>query len=115
MRCHSLCVLQCAAGFEIGGDAGRPEDVAAELLFEAGLCRTVVDHPIGVDAVHQLASQFTGSAARGAQQGAFAIVADAGGGEIFVDEGFELVMHQHFVALAAFLVDPQSRAVIPRV
>jgi hypothetical protein len=44
----------------------------------------VADHPISVNAVHRFAGQRTGSAARGAEGEAFAVITDAGDGEVFV-------------------------------
>jgi hypothetical protein len=57
MRGHSLRIFERAAGLKIGGDPGCTENVAAEFLFETGFCRRAADH------------------------------ADAGNGEIFIDEG----------------------------
>jgi hypothetical protein len=41
------------------------------------------------------------------------VAGDAGGTQVFIEEGFELVVRRHFVALAAFLVeaDPPALAV----
>jgi molybdate-binding protein len=39
-----------------------------------------------------------------------ATFADAGGGDIFVDEGLELVVRRHLMALAAFFVEPDPPA-----
>jgi len=36
------------------GDAGRAEDVAAELYFKAGFRGAPADHAIGFDAIHRL-------------------------------------------------------------
>jgi hypothetical protein len=43
-------------------------------------------------------------------RGAFFIRTDAGGAQIFVEEGFELVVGGHFVALAAFFVEAHPPA-----
>src|SRR5580704_2161493 len=59
--------------------------------------------------VHRLVGERAGLA-RGAEEGTFVVIADSGGGEIFIDEGFELVMRRHFVALASFLVQPHPPA-----
>src|SRR4051812_11792994 len=80
---HSLSIFQRSASLKIRGDAGHAEDVTTELLLEPGLGGAAADHPISVDAVHRLAGERAGSAARGTEEGAFAIVADIGGGEIF--------------------------------
>src|SRR4051794_14446580 len=99
MRGHGLGIFERSTSLEIRGDPGSAENMAAELLLEPGFCGAAADHPIGINAVHQLAGQRAGSAARTAEEGAFAIIADAGSGEIFVNEGFELVMRRHLVAL----------------
>jgi hypothetical protein len=75
--------------------------VTIELFLESSFGSTAADHPIGVDTVHRLASEHAGFAARGAEEGTFAVTADTGGGEIFVEIGFELVVRRHLVALAA--------------
>ena len=51
-----------------------------------------------------------GLADRRAEEGAFAVLADPGRGEILVDKGFELVVRRHLVALAAFLVQAHPPA-----
>jgi hypothetical protein len=57
-----------ATGFEIGGDAGRPEGMAADLDPHAELGGAPLDHAIGVDPVHGLAVQFAGPAADRAEE-----------------------------------------------
>src|SRR4051794_32166585 len=74
MRGHGLGIFERATGFEIGGDAGRAEYVAAEPLFEPGFGRAAADHPVGIDAVHRLTGERGGSAARGAEEGAFTVI-----------------------------------------
>ena len=65
--------------------------------------------------MHRLGREFAGPAAGGAEEGPLTVVADAGGGEIFVDKGVELVVRRHFVALAAFFVQPYPPALAVRV
>jgi len=65
---------------------------------------------IGVDAVHRLGAGF---AERRAEEGGLAVLADAGRGEILIEELFELVMRRHFVALAAFLVKAHHQRLPP--
>jgi hypothetical protein len=52
----------------------------------------------------------------GAKEGALLVADDAGGADVFIEEGFELVMRRHLVALAAFLVqaDPTALAAARR-
>jgi hypothetical protein len=103
----SLDVFERSAGLEIGGDAGRAEHVAAELDPEAGVGRAPAHHAVGVDAVHRLVGEHG--------RGGLAVLADAGRGEILIEELFELVMRRHFVALAAFLVKAHPPALAARV
>ena len=110
MRGHCLRVFERAAGFEIGRDAGRAEHMAAELDLEARFGRAPADHLIGIDTMHRVFRQPAGLAGGRAEEGGLAGVADAGGGEIFIEELFELVMRRHIVALAAFLVQAQPPA-----
>ena len=98
-------VFERSAGLEIGGDAGRAEHVAAELDPEAGVGRAPAHHAVGVDAVHRLVGEHG--------RGGLAVLADAGRGEILIEELFELVMRRHFVALAAFLVKAHHQRLPP--
>jgi hypothetical protein len=63
--------------------------------------------------VHGVACEFARAAAGGAKQGSLVIAGDADGSDVLIKEGFELVVRQHFVALAAFFVeaDPPAFAV----
>src|SRR6516164_1174197 len=85
---------------------------AAELDLEADISRAPADHAIGVDPVHRLLGQHIRLADRRPEEEALAVLADPGGGEILVDEGFELVVRRHLVALSAFLVQPHPPALI---
>jgi hypothetical protein len=84
--------------------------VTAELDLEAGFGRTPPDHAVGVDAVHRLAGQHAGLADRGAEEGGLALLTDARSSKILVDEGLQLVVRRHLVALAAFLVQAHPPA-----
>ena len=110
VRRHCLRIFQRAALIEIGGDASCPEHMTAELDLETRFGRAPPDHLIGVDAVHRVLRQPAGLAGGRAEEGGLAGIADAGRVEIFVDELFELVMRRHFVALAAFLMQPDPPA-----
>src|SRR5215213_7527318 len=69
MRGHGLRIFERAAGLEIDGDAGCAEHVVAKLLLEPGFRGTAADHAAGIDAVHRLAGEHAGSAARDAEEG----------------------------------------------
>src|SRR6516225_1308364 len=110
MRGHGLRVFQRDTGFEIRSNARRAENVAAELALQASLCRAPPDHLIGIHAMHGAVRKHPGSAGRRAEEGSLAVLADPGRSEILVEELLKLVMRRHFVALAAFLVQPQPPA-----
>jgi hypothetical protein len=111
--CHGLGILERAAGLEIGGNAGRAKHVTAELDLEPGISRAPAHHAIGVDPVHRLVGQNIGLADRRAEEGGLAGLSDAGRCEILIDEGFELVVRRHLVALAAFLMQSHPPARLP--
>jgi hypothetical protein len=89
----------------------RAERLSVKLLKsldpEAGVGRAPAHHAVGVDAVHRLVGEHG--------RGGLAVLADAGRGEILIEELFELVMRRHFVALAAFLVKAHPPALAARV
>ena len=80
------------------------------LTSHAQLGRPPLDHAPGVDAVHRLFRQRAGAASGGAEQGGLAAVAEAGRLDISVEIGLEIVMRRHFMALAAFLMQPHPPA-----
>jgi hypothetical protein len=92
LRGHGLGVFDRAARLEIGGDAGRPEDVAPEL---ARLGRAPSDHLVGIDAMHRPVGQDSCSARCRAEEGGLVVIADTGHGEIFIEEVLELVVRRH--------------------
>jgi len=49
---HGLRIFESPAGFEIGSDSGRAEDMAADLDLGAKFRCTALDHAPGVDPVH---------------------------------------------------------------
>src|SRR5260370_32321525 len=59
VRGHDLGILG-AAGLEIGGDAGRPEHMAAELDLKTGIGRTPADHAVGVAPGHHGSGKYAG-------------------------------------------------------
>ena len=60
--------------------------------------------------MHRLVGQRAGAAGGGAEQGSLAGVADSRRLDIGVEIGFEIVMRRHFMALAAFLMQPHPPA-----
>ncbi len=84
--------------------------MTANLDLHAELCSAALDHAIRIDPVHGLAAQEAGAAKGGAEEGALAIVPETGCLDIFIQKGFELVMRRHFMALAAFFVQPDPPA-----
>src|SRR5580704_2985192 len=56
------------------------------------------------DPVHRRGRERAGAAHGRAEQGAPFVAGDTGGTNVFIEEGFELVVRRHFVALAAFFV-----------
>jgi hypothetical protein len=63
--------------------------------------------------VHRRYRERAGALHGRAEQGTPFVGGDAGGADVFIEEGFELVVSRHFMALAAFLVqaDPPALAV----
>ena len=113
VRRHGLSVLQRASRLQIGRYPRSAERVTADPDGHAELGGAALDHPVCVDAVHRRGGERASAADGGAEEGALARVAEAGGLDVFIEEGFELVMRRHLVALAAFLMqtDPPAFAV----
>src|SRR3954452_24550626 len=57
VRRHFLRVLERAAGGEIGGDAGRPERVAADRRGNTGRSGATPDHAPGIGLSHRSLGQ----------------------------------------------------------
>lgn len=110
MRCHSLRVLERAAAFKIRCDSGRAEHMAAETLREPSVGRAPAHHAVGIDPVHRARRQSIASADRGAKEGSFAKVTDAGRSDVLIEIGFEAVVRRHLVTFAAFLVQAHPPA-----
>jgi hypothetical protein len=77
VRRHGLCILQRAACLKIRRDSRCPEGVTADPDVQAKCCGTALDHTVGIDAVHARGGESPGAANRGAEEGAFALVAEA--------------------------------------
>jgi hypothetical protein len=80
------------------------EGVAADLDLHAELYGPALDHAPGIDPVHGRGRERAGARDGRAVQGTLFTAGDAGGTEVFIEEGFELAVRWHFVALAAFFV-----------
>jgi hypothetical protein len=59
---------------------------------------------------HRVVGQCIGAAGGGAEQGSLAIIADAGGLDVSIEVGFEIVMRRHLMTLAAFLMQTNPPA-----
>ena len=106
MRRHGLRIFQRATCLEVGSNAGRAENVAAELTLQASLRRAPPDHVIGIHSMHRPIRKNPGSACGRAEEGGLTVLAHPRGSEILIEELLEFMMRRHFVALAAFLVHP---------
>jgi hypothetical protein len=74
------------------------------------------DHAPRVLAAHAFLTELpAAAAAQSAEQGRRLVRADAGGGDVGVDIGFQQVVGRHLVLLAAFLVQPHPPAFALRV
>src|SRR3954451_17495258 len=74
-----LANVDGAATLQVGGDAGGPERIAANLFGQADRLCPLFDHPLGVDAVHRAAGQRR-VAVDGAEERAPPISAEWSGG-----------------------------------
>jgi hypothetical protein len=90
VRGHGLGVFQCAASFQIGGDARGAEGVAADPAPCAELGGAALDHAPGVDTVHGRGGQRAGAAGGGAEEGGLAAVANTGRLDIGVEIGLQI-------------------------
>lgn len=86
-----LGVLDRAAVFEVRGDAGGPEGVAAGGGGEAGVQATAFDHAEYVNPGHGLERK-PAIFVYASKQGAFLLAPDAGGFKVGVDVGFGVVV-----------------------
>jgi subtilisin family serine protease len=76
VRRHGLGVFERPAGFKIGGDAGCPEGVAADLDLEAEVGGAALDHAPGIDPVHRRGRERAGAADGRAEQGGLLLVTE---------------------------------------
>jgi hypothetical protein len=75
--------------------------VTAELSLKTGFGGATANHLIGVYAMHRSLRQHPGSPNCRAEEGALVPIANAGRGDIFIEELLELVVCRQLVALAA--------------
>src|SRR3954447_26361383 len=116
MGSHQLRIFQRAAVIEVGRDTCRAEGVAPDPRPKAERRRAALHHAVRIDAMHWLVRQFTGAIRRsGTEEGTLASVADAGSVDVGVEIGFEIMVRWHFVALAAFLMQPDPPALALRI
>jgi hypothetical protein len=98
--------FQLAAVLHVGGDAGRPEGVIANLRFDLRSLRPALDHPVSVLLPHRSFGELPASAARDRpKQGTVRLAADLGGGDVFIEELLQTVMAGDGVFFAAFLME----------
>jgi hypothetical protein len=90
VRGHGLRVLERSAGLEIGRDTRRAKCMTSNLDAHAEIRGAALNHAPGVDTVHRLVGQYVGAAGSGAEERAFAILADAGGLYVGVQVGSRL-------------------------
>src|ERR1700747_3608712 len=100
---HRRSLLQRSAVLEVGGDAGLPETVIAELGTNAGSDRATADHRIGVRLRRHRAGELAGDAPDRVGKWPFRTAGQACaveiGGEVFL----EVVIARHRVPLPALL------------
>lgn len=85
--------LQLSAVLHVGGDAGRPEGVIADLGFDPCCLRPALDHPVSVLLPHRSFGEIAASATRDRpKQRTLRLAADLGGGDVFIKELLQTVM-----------------------
>jgi hypothetical protein len=102
--------LKGAPIFQINGDAGGAEAVVGNAALESGCFGAALDDTEGVDAAHALGRELVGAAARGAEEGSFGVLLQAGRRDVGVEVLLGLVMARDFMEFPALLVEPQPAA-----
>ena len=102
-----LGVLDGAAAFEVGGDAGGPEGVVADVFGQADGLGPAFDHPQGVVAVASAGRSACGARSMERKRGVFFCAGDACGVEIGIEVILGVVVGGHLVPLAAFLMQAE--------
>jgi hypothetical protein len=105
-----LRVFEHALVLEVCGDAGRAEGIAADAGLDARRLRAPLNHAVGVHVPHRVAGERPGLAGCRAEQGTFRVGRDVGGGDVFIEVLFEIVVAGHLVLHAAFLVQAHPAA-----
>ena len=77
--------LKGAPIFQINGDAGGAEAVVGNAALESGCFGAALDDTEGVDAAHALGRELVGAAARGAEEGSFGVLLQAGRRDVGVE------------------------------
>jgi len=107
-----IAILDRAAVFEVGGDTGSPEGVAADVRRQPGGLGPPLDHRQGVVTVHGALRNFAKAIDR-AEEGSLLVLPDAGLVQVSVEISLGVVVRRNVVALAAFFVHeiemPQNR------
>jgi hypothetical protein len=101
-----LGVLDGAAVLEVGGNAGGPEGMIANVSGQADCLGTPFDHPPGVDAVHRPGGH-AAVPVDGAEEGGFLLSGDACRRDVGIQAILGVVVSGHLVPLAAFLVQTE--------
>ena len=103
---HRRGALQRPAGFEVRGDAGRPERVIAGLGGDPGRSGSTDDHPVRL-ALHQgIARQPPRSSLYRTEQRPLRLVREPAAVDVGVQVLLKIVVARHLVPLAALLVEP---------
>jgi hypothetical protein len=95
MGSHLLGNLQLAAVLEVSRDAGRSKGVAADLGLDPGDERPPANHPPNIRLEQGITRQFTGAAARRAEERPFPVLGDAGSRDVLLQvavQGKRLVL-----------------------
>lgn len=101
-----LGAFECAAVFEVGGDAGGPKGVAADVGRAAECGGAALNEPQGIGPMQAGDGEFA-AAGDGAEEGRFAGAGAAGGGRVVVELVDRLAMGVQFVEFGALFVQAQ--------
>jgi hypothetical protein len=101
---HRGGVLERAAVFQIGGDAGRAERVVADHRADAGSLGPALHHRVRVRLRQWPVAELSRAARNGPEQRPFRFIRDAGAVEIRVQVRLERMVTRHLVPLAALLM-----------
>jgi hypothetical protein len=105
MRGHLLCELATTAVAEVLSNASRTKRVIANSSPNASTQGLPSDHPIHVGLGEGIGRQNPRLTSRAAKQVALEIVRDAGGLDVGIQIGLEMVIAGHLMPLAVFEVN----------